>query len=627
MSEIKTKHPKALYTLFTTEMWERFSYYGMRALLTLYLTAKLVEDGFGLERKDALALYAVFTGLVYLTPILGGWIADKFLGKRKTVYIGGFVMAVGQFMLALSAFGAKWGWDFDTRMLIFNLGLGILIIGNGFFKPNISTIVGDFYDDNDPRKDSAFNIFYMGINLGAILGPFIAGALGEKVFWGWGFFSAGVGMLIGVLWLHFHEYTLEDKGLPPGETEKRVLNAKDWMEIFVWVIGVIGVTIGVFFLWRSLPESVTSRIISWGFGLGFLGVAYVIIRGLDEHTWSKKFIPLAVFVLAVLLLKELNVFSSLNVEQMKYVGIAAALLFLIFVVMLMRSPHEGWSRMGVIITLAVFNVAFWAGFEQAGGTMNLFAKENTDRNLPAIWAPDFLQGISIKILGIIAGIMLILKLIQIYVEIYVDDEDRKNKMRPIGKIGLYGTLFFGFLAIWNYLSTGPEIPASWFQNINPFAILIFAPIFSVMWLKLDAMGLNPRTPIKFALGLFLGALAFFVMTLAYNKAQTGVMVSPLWLVAVYVILTLGELMLSPIGLSMITKLADAKIVSIVMGLWMASFAAGNYIAGILEGVLEGLRDKGIDIELYPFLTYVMIAVGILLLILSPLMNKAMKGIH
>ena len=208
-------HPKALYTLFATEMWERFSYYGMRALLTLYLTAELANGGFGLNREESLALYAIFTGLVYLTPILGGWVADNFLGKRKTVYIGGLVMAVGQSLLAASAFLSS-SLDAETRLFIFNFGLGVLIIGNGFFKPNISTIVGDFYDDNDPRKDSAFNIFYMGINLGAILGPFIAGALGENVSWGYGYLAASVGMIIGVLWLKMRENTLEQKGLPPN---------------------------------------------------------------------------------------------------------------------------------------------------------------------------------------------------------------------------------------------------------------------------------------------------------------------------------------------------------------------------------------------------------------------------
>jgi POT family proton-dependent oligopeptide transporter len=218
----KSSHPKGLYTLFATEMWERFSYYGMRALLTLYLTAELVNGGFGLNRDESLKLYAIFTGLVYLTPILGGWVADNFLGKRKTVYIGGFVMAIGQFLLAASSFMAN-TLDSDPRLFLFNFGLGVLIIGNGFFKPNISTIVGDFYDDNDPRKDSAFNIFYMGINLGAILGPFIAGALGENVYWGWGFLAAGIGMIIGVIWLYARENTLEQNGLPPDSPEDKFM--------------------------------------------------------------------------------------------------------------------------------------------------------------------------------------------------------------------------------------------------------------------------------------------------------------------------------------------------------------------------------------------------------------------
>ena len=491
----KTSHPKGLYTLFATEMWERFSYYGMRALLTLYLTAKLVDDGFGLSREESLEIYAIFTGLVYLTPIIGGWIADQFLGKRKTVYIGGLVMAVGQFLLAGSAFMAH-SLDPAMRLFLFNFGLGVLIIGNGFFKPNISTIVGDFYDDNDPRKDSAFNIFYMGINLGAILGPFIAGALGENVQWGYGFLAAGIGMIISVIWMKAKETTLHRFGLPPNSPEnKYVLDGRDWMQIFIYAIGLVVVTYLLIYVWGILPDSVTGTIITVGFIALGAALAYVIIKGT-------------------------------------------------------RGADE-WSRMAVIVVLAFFNVVFWAGFEQAGGTFNLFAKEETNR------------------------------------------------------------MFFGW-----------EIPASWFQNINPFAILVFAPLFSVMWLKLDARKLNPRTPVKFALGMFLGGLAFFVMTQADRLAGHGHLVSPLWLVAVYVILTLGELMLSPIGLSMITKLAPARLVSVVMGLWMASFAAGNYFAGMLESILNKY-----DLPLYPFLMWVMIGTGATILILSPLLNKAMKGIH
>jgi len=491
----KKSHPKALYTLFATEMWERFSYYGMRALLTLYLTAELVNGGFGLSREEALTMYAIFTGLVYLTPILGGWIADKFLGKRKTVYIGGLVMAVGQFLLAASAFMSG-SLDPMTRLFLFNFGLGVLIIGNGFFKPNISTIVGDFYDDNDPRKDSAFNIFYMGINLGAILGPFIAGALGENVDWGYGYLSAGIGMIIGVLWMKAKEATLEDKGLPPNTPEgKLVLDSKDWRDIIIYAISLVLATLAIVFLWGMLSDSVASIITYIGFAIGIVGLGYIIYQG--------------------------------------------------------TSGSDEWTRMIVILVLAFFNVAFWAGFEQAGGTMNLFAKENTDR------------------------------------------------------------IIFGW-----------DMPATWFQNINPIAILIFAPLFSIMWLKLDAMKFNPRTPIKFAIGLFLGAAAFWLMTQASHAADGGNLVSPWWLVVVYVVLTLGELMLSPIGLSMITKLAPKKLVSVVMGLWMASFAAGNYLAGMMESILQKY-----DFELYPFITMLMLGSGVCLVILSPFLNKAMKGIH
>lgn len=490
-----TKHPKALSTLFATEMWERFSYYGMRALLTLYLTAELVNGGFGLERQEALAIYGIFTGLVYLTPILGGWVADKFLGKRKTVYIGGLVMAVGQLLLASSSFMMS-SVDVATRLFIFNFGLGVLIIGNGFFKPNISTIVGDFYDDNDPRKDSAFNIFYMGINLGAILGPFIAGALGENVYWGYGYLAAAVGMIIGVLWLKTREASLEDKGLPPNTANgKMVLDGKDWRDIIIYAIGLVVVTFLLVFLWRMIPDNVANIITIVGFVAGVLGLGYVIVQG--------------------------------------------------------TNGADEWTRMIVILVLAFFNVAFWAGFEQAGGTLNLFAAENTNR------------------------------------------------------------------VLFNW-----TIPATWFQNINPIAILIFAPLFSIMWLKLDAMKLNPRTPIKFAIGLFLGGLAFWIMTQASHLSEGGKLISPMWLVVVYVVLTLGELMLSPIGLSMITKLAPRKLVSVTMGLWMASFAAGNYLAAMLESILHKY-----NFELYPFISWLMIGSGVCLVLLSPLLNRFMKGIH
>ncbi|MEN8186802.1 MAG: peptide MFS transporter [Bacteroidota bacterium] len=494
-TKFRKTHPKGLYTLFATEMWERFSYYGMRSLLVLYLTAELVNGGFGSDRQTALEIYAIFTGLVYLTPILGGWVSDNLLGQRKTVYIGGLVMAIGQFLLASGAFMHETLGP-ETRVFVSYFGLGTLIVGNGFFKPNISTIVGEFYDDNDPMKDSAFNIFYLGINLGAILGTFIAGGLGEGVSWGWGFLTAGIGMVISVIWLNAKEATLEHNGLPPKAPKDSVrIIAKDWRDIFVWTIAIVAAVLAMMYIWDLLPEMAKTIITYAGFTAIILGLGYVISKG--------------------------------------------------------TKGADEWSRMAVIIVLAIFNIVFWAGFEQAGGTFNLFAKENTNRML------------------------------------------------------------FGW-----------EMPASWFLNINSLAILIGAPLFSILWLWLDKKGWNPRTPIKFALGLAFAAVAFWVMIQATNAAEGGKLVSPMWLVVVYVLLTIGELMLSPIGLSMITKLAPGKLVSVVMGLWMASFAAGNYLAGMLEGILHKY-----DFALYPFLMWILLGSTILLFLLSPILNKAMKGIH
>jgi len=485
-------HPKGLYSLFFTEMWERFSYYGMRALLTLYLTAELATGGFGMDRAESLKIYGIFTGLVYLTPIIGGWFADRVIGQRKSIFIGAFTMAIGQFLLAASGMQL----EESMRLTLFYLGLGTLILGNGFFKPNISTIVGDLYDNDDPRKDGGFTIFYMGINIGAFLSPFVAGTLGEKVGWPYGFLAAGIGMLIGTIWFYARRSTLNDLGMPPNKKEGQTeLLRKDWMDILFYTIINFVLVLFVIKGIGSMPELVQS-IITWVIGLG-------------------------------------------------------GLLFLILSIFKGTEGKTEWSRVFVILVLAVFNIVFWAGFEQAGGTFNLFAAENTDR----------------------------------------------------------------MIGSW-------EIPTTWFQNINPIAIVLFAPLFSMLWIKLSAMKKNPRTPVKFAIGLLLGALAFYIMTQASNLASDGTLISPLWLVAVYVILTLGELMLSPIGLSMITKLSPSKITSIMMGVWMASFALGNYLAATLESILETYH-----FELYPFITFLMLGSAVALLLLSPVLNKLMKGIH
>ena len=491
----KTSHPSGLYTLFATEFWERFSYYGMRALLVLYLTATFADGGFGMERSEALEIYAIFTGLVYLTPILGGLLADKYLGQRKAIFIGGVVMAVGQFMLAGSIVNGAEA-NMPMREFLLYSGLGLIILGNGFFKPNISTIVGGLYETNDPRKDSAFTIFYMGINSGAFLAPFVAGGLGEKIGWHWGYISAGVGMLISLVWFYARRVSLKDVGLPPNSEESKFgLVFKDWMGILYYSIACVLVVVGLIKLVDVISET-TFFYIKWV--VGTIGVAFLVFE----------------------------------------------------IVKGTRGATE-WSRVGAILILAVFHVVFWSGFEQAGGTFNLFAQENTDR------------------------------------------------------------IVFGW-----------EVPASWFQSLNPIFIVALGVPFSLLWIWLSGKGNNPRTPYKFGFGLILVGIGFLLMMVAQGNADKGILVSPLWLISVYFLHTAGELCISPVGLSLITKLAPQKIVSVMMGLWMGSIALGNYLAGTLDKILESF-----DFELYPFLAAETIGAGLVIIVIGPVLTKMMRGIH
>jgi len=486
-------HPSGLYTLFATEFWERFSYYGMRALLVLYLTATFADGGFGMERSEALEIYAIFTGLVYLTPILGGLLSDKYLGQRKAIFIGGLVMAAGQFALATS-YGN--GDNVAMREFFMYCGLGFIIMGNGFFKPNISTMVGGLYDQNDPRKDSAFTIFYMGINSGAFLAPFIAGGLGEKIGWHWGYISAGTGMLISLVWFYFRKSSLKQVGLPPNSQESRVsLVFKDFMDVIYYSVACVLAIAGLIKLLDILSESTLDIIILIAIIGGSLYIAFTIFKGTNGKT--------------------------------------------------------EWSRVGAILVLAVFHVVFWSGFEQAGGTFNLFAQENTDR-----------------------------------------------------------------------IVLGWEVPASWFQALNPVFIITMGIPFSMLWIWLSKIGKNPRTPYKFGFGLMLVGVGFLLMIIAQGNANQGILVSPLWLIGVYFLHTAGELCISPVGLSLITKLAPQKIVSVMMGLWMGSIALGNYLAGTMEAILQRF-----DFELYPFLAAESIGAGLVIIILGPLLTKMMKGIH
>jgi POT family proton-dependent oligopeptide transporter len=487
-----TRHPQGLYALFFTEMWERFSYYGMRALLVLYLTSTAMKGGFGLDRASALEIYAIFTGLVYLTPIAGGILADKLLGQRISVLIGGLLMALGNFVLA-SSVGTEGAAAVDTgRLSMLNLGLGLLIAGNGFFKPNISTMVGGLYQPNDIRRDSGFTIFYMGINLGAFLAPLIAGSLGEIYGWQYGFSASGIGMLLGVVIFLFTQNKLAGVGMAPGK-EGNKLMVGDFIKVIIWVVATAALVYGLISLFSSMTPTTYNWVTNTIFLIG--GIAVLLIIGANTK------------------------------------------------------GGDQWSRVGVIFVLAFFNIFFWAGFEQAGGTFNLFAEENTNRAISSF-----------------------------------------------------------------------VIPTTWFQSINAFAIFALAPLFAALWIYLSKKGKNPNIPVKFGLGLILLGLGFVVMYIAAEQAKSG-LVSSLWLVGVYLLHTVGELFLSPIGLSMITKLSPPKIVSLMMGLWFTSIALANYMAGVLESILHKF-----EMNLFLFLIITSVSAGLVMLLISPLLKKMMRGV-
>ncbi|NLR92530.1 peptide MFS transporter [Flammeovirga agarivorans] len=503
MSKTHSGHPKGLYTLFATEFWERFSYYGMRGFFVLYLTATLMDGGFGLEKTEAYSIYGIFTALVYVTPIIGGILADKLIGQRKSIYIGALLMALGQFTMAASV---RYGLTelVSAREMSLYLGLGLLIIGNGFFKPNISTMVGGLYSSDDPNKDGGFTIFYMGINLGAFVTNFVGGSLAEKVGWEYGFMAAGIGMVASTIWFFIRETSVlsgetgHAVGLPPKDnpTSKFKLGKGDWINILVYVIGLAAITYGVI----------------WG------------IVNIDGDI-----IDMIVKVIAV--------------GGFSYLG---------FTIFQNTSGSTEWSRVGVILALAVFNIVFWSGFEQAGTSFNTFANEYTNRDV------------------------------------------------------------FGF-----------EVPASWFQSINAVFIIILAPVFTIMWTRLSDANLNPRTPVKFALSLVFLGVGFGIMAIAndsYKESQA--LISPMWLVMVYLFHTVGELFMSPIGLSMITKLSPPKIVSVMMGLWMGSIALGNYLAASMTKISQ---DFGFD-TFYFITAYAFIA-ALVAFAVSPILNRLMKGIH
>ncbi len=493
-------HPRGLATLFFTEFWERFSYYGMRAILILFMTAPLALGGLGFDTAKAGVVYGTYTSLVYLTALPGGWLADRFLGQRRATLYGGVVIMLGHICLAIPTLPS------------FYLGLGLVTIGTGLLKPNVSTMVGELYGAEDARRDAGFSIFYMGINLGAFLSPLICGWLAQseqfrgflgsvgihpESSWHWGFAAAAVGMFFGIVqylagWKH-----LGQAGMNPVVPDDPAEQARSRSRLRNGVVAVVVLAVGITVLGRMGVLHVTPEGLGDAFGLVLLAVTVVFFASLlSSKSWT-------------------------SAERKRLITI------------------------GVLFVGAAI---FWSVFEQAGSTLNLFADRSTDNR---------------------------------------------------------------FL--------GMTFPASWFQSLNAIFIVLLAPVFAWLWVRLGKR--DPSSPAKFAVGLLFVAAGFAILIIAAKLAAAGIKVSPLWLTATYLLHTIGELCLSPVGLSAMTKLAPARVAALMMGVWFLATSVGNYLGGRVAGLYESFSLP----SLFTAVTLFALAAAVVLALLVRPIERMLKS--
>lgn len=519
--EQSQKHPKGLYVLFATEFWERFSYYGMRAIFILYMTKMLL-----LDKASASNIYGSYTGLVYLTPLIGGYMADRYWGNRKSIFIGGLLMALGQFAMFASATFSH-SADKGFAITLMWLGLGLLIFGNGFFKPNISTMVGQLYPDNDGRKDAAYTIFYMGINMGAFFAPLLCGYLGENIDFKWGFLAAGLGMLASLVIFYMlkDKYVIAPDGTQLGTGPNKLMNT------------TVGGDEETGMIQEPVKDTSTGGFSSMQLGIligGICTVFSILFFGLGLDVWGS-------LIYGMTLVGPFVIITDNTLTKIEK------------------------DRLWVIISIMVFVIFFWMCFEQAGASLTFFASEQTNRNL------------------------------------------------------------FGF-----------NIPASYFQSFNAGFIVLLAPIISAMWVKFAKIGKDPVAPYKQALGLLFLAIGYlFIAYGAKDIPQGGA--SIIFLTGLYFLHTIGELFLSPIGLSMVNKLTPGRFTSLMMGIWFLAIATGNKLAGQMSSLYPDpslpTHPVFLGITIDSLSTYFMLFVGfagvasLILFLLSAKLKKMMHGVH
>ncbi|MEP7075348.1 MAG: peptide MFS transporter [Acidobacteriota bacterium] len=517
-------HPRGLSTLFMTEMWERLSYYGMRAILLLYMTAELEKGGLGWDTRSSAAIYGLYTSSVWFLPLLGGWIADRYIGAKKATLIGGIIITLGHFLLAF------------PPIPFFYAGLIFVSVGTGFLKSNISKMVGDLYSKDDERRDAGFSIFYMGINTGSFFAPFVCGTL-AVYNWHWGFGAAGVGMLLGVIQYAASYKNLKGIGEPPvSETVANETGQKESSAYLSQMIALVVFSVLAIFLLGCFAASVFPTIVGKADTiLNVFGLAF-------NFSVAIKYVLMPVVLLAGLVAVFLTGLQD-------------------------KLTIDDWKRIGIIFVLFGFATIFWMGFEQAGSSLNLFAEHITNREIPSFIQPlvDWFQTTFSRLLG---------------------------------------------------ASRILEYPSSWFQAVGPLFIVVFAPIFAAIWVFLGKR--QPSEELKFSIGLVLTGIGFVILAYASSLSGGG-KVSLWWLVVVYLFHTWGELCISPVGLSAMTKLAPGKMVSLMLGVWFLSISMGSYFGGLVAGNFE--PDEAALVGLFGKVAAVLIGGGILLLALIPFIRR------
>lgn len=567
--------PSALFVLFFTEMWERFSFYGMRVLLILFLTAAITGDnpGWGWSAENAGALYGTYAMLLYITPIFGGIIADKFIGYRWAVVIGSIIMTLGHAAMVM-----------ESELMLY-VGLSCLVIGTGFFKPNMTSILSEMYKNFPEKKDGAYTIFYMGVNAGAFFGMMLCGYLAANLGWHWGFGLAGIFMLLGTIQFWLAKPLFGDVGQVPSQEKKNVEKARlaastsedDKRNPFTTVDIALIVLTTVIGLLYAFNDPLTK--------IGGINIFDFKVGNLDG----------SIFMILV-----------------------ALVLFLFLVISRMtRYTVVIRHRMIAVIIFAFFTIFFWMSFEQGASSLVIFARDNVDRTL---------EGVSFTVFNVVNTLLTIVPLLIITWVLFLLAKQTYKKALWTNVVLAITFITIWGIAIWmlnnEFSKSASEIDPSWFSILNSFFIIAFASTISKIW---DSK-FNPPAAVKYGLGLIIMAMGFGLLAFGTYGVAAGVKVSMVWLILAYLFHTLGELFLSPVGLSYVSKLVPARMIGFMFGMWYLAIAIGNKLAAVVGGQIENITNTYSLSTFFLIFTIVPVVAGLLVILLNPVLKKLMHGV-